>query len=318
MFARKGPAPSTPTPVPATGPSNPLGAEMIFDATVADFEGRVLMASMQRPVLVDFWSPRSTICKQLTPALEQAVREANGRLALAKVDIDKQPQLAQAMRVQSVPTVLAFFQGQPVHGFQGQQTPAQLKTFIQQIVQLAANAAPEAIDIPATLKQAAELLAAGDVAGAQELYAAILLQEEKNIPAHVGIVRTYIAAGALAEAEAFITSMPDDIAKHADFAVARTALDLAGKAPAGDIAALEAKARGNEGDLQARFDYSLALFAGGRKAEAIEEMVAIVKRDRAWDEDKARKQLLDYFAALGPADPDTLAGRRKLSAVLFS
>jgi putative thioredoxin len=315
MFARKDP---TKGGAPAPASPGTAAPEIIFDAGVKDFEARVLHASIEAPVIVDFWSPRSNICKQLTPLLEAAVRAAGGKVRLARVNIDEHPQLAQALRVQSVPTVYAFFQGQPVNAFSGLQPAAEIKNFVDQLLQLSKGAQPDAIDIPATLKQAATDLAAGDIATAQNLYASILEQDEKNASAYAGLVRTFIAAKALDQAQEFIDSVPPEIAKDPNFAAAKTALELARNKPTGDMTALYQALEKNPADHQARFDLALLFFSNGEKASAVDELVEIIRRNRTWEEDKARKQLLTFFEAMGPADPETSAGRRKLSAVLFS
>jgi putative thioredoxin len=314
MFARKDAKGVPPAAAPAGAPAQ----DLIFDSGVKDFEARVLQASLDTPMIVDFWSPRSNLCKQLTPLLESAVRAAGGKVRLAKVNIDEHPQLAQALRVQSVPTVYAFFHGQPVNAFTGLQGAAEIKNFVDQLLTLAKGAQPDALDIPAVLKQAATALAGGDIATAQNLYAAILEQDEKNAPAYAGLVRTFIAAGALDQAQEFIDGVPPEIAKDANFTAAKTALELARSKPAGNEGALRATLEKNPADHQARFDLALVLFSAGKKAEAIDELVEIIRRSRTWEEDKARKQLLTFFEALGPADPETLVGRRKLSSVLFS
>ena len=314
MFARKD---SKGAPQ-AAAPAGASAQDIIFDAGVKDFEARVLQASLDTPIVVDFWSPRSGLCKQLTPLLETAVRATGGKVRLARVNIDDHPQLAQALRVQSVPTVYAFFHGQPVNAFTGLQPAAEIKNFVDQLLKLAQGAAPDALDIPAVLKQAATALAGGDIATAQNLYAAILEQDEKNAPAYAGLVRTFIAAGALDQAQEFIDGVPPEIAKDSNFTAAKTALELARSKPAGDESALRAAVEKTPADHQARFDLALVLFSAGKKAEAIDELVEIIRRSRTWEEDKARKQLLTFFEALGPADPETLAGRRKLSSVLFS
>ena len=291
---------------------------VIFDAGAPDFETTVMRASMTTPIIVDFWAPWCGPCKQLTPVLEAAVTAAAGKVRLAKVNIDTHPQLAQALRVQSVPTVYAFYQGQPVNAFAGAKSAAEIKAFVEQLSKLAQGAQAGTLDIAALLPQAAAALAANDIALAQDLYSAILEQDEKNAPAYAGLVRTLIAAGQMAEAQGFFAAIPPDLARDGAIMAAKTALDLALEAPTGDPGSLEAALAANPADLQARFDLSLILFARGRKAEAIDALVEIIRRNRTWEEEKARKQLLTFFEALGPGDPDSQAGRRKLSSVLFS
>lgn len=291
---------------------------IIFDAGTADFETTVMHASLTTPIIVDFWSPRSAVCKQLMPILEAAVQAAGGTVRLARINVDEHPQLAQALRVQSVPTVYAFYQGQPVNAFAGAKPAGEIKTFIDQLIHLAGGAALQTIDVAAVLKQAATALSTGDIATAQDLYSVVLEQDEKNAAAYAGLVRTFLAAGQVDEAQAFFNNIPPELVKNSNIIAAKTALDLAAQAPAGDPEKLQAAIAANPADLQARYDLALILFARGRKEEAIDALVEIIRRNRAWEEDKARKQLLTFFEALGPTDPETLAGRRKLSSVLFS
>lgn len=298
------------------------GAAMpvIFDVGTEDFEDKVMRMSMRVPVLVDFWAPWCGPCKQLGPVLEAAVQAANGQVLMAKVNIDENPELAQALRIQSVPTVYAFFGGQPVNAFAGLRPPAEIKAFIEQLVRAAKQNQPDALDIPQVLAQAAQALAAGDAQTAQALYMAILEQDEANVQAFTGMVRTLIAAGVPDQARMMVEQAPDNIAKDPQFSAARTALELAENAPAGSLSALQAASDADPANHQARFDLAGALFAAGRKEEAIDALIDIMRRPggRAWEEEKARKELLKFFDALGPSDPDTLAGRRKLSSVLFS
>ncbi len=293
--------------------------DIVFDAGTQDFEDRVMRASMDLPVLVDFWAPWCGPCKQLTPVIEEAVRAAGGKVKLAKVNIDEHPELAQALRIQSVPMVFGFIQGQPVNAFVGVKSKTEISSFIDQLVKMAKSAQPDAIDVPKALAEAAAALANGDLNIAQGVYVQILTQDELNVQAYTGLIRTFIAGGQLEHAQEMIGEAPPEIAKDPAFEAARTALDLAANAPSGgELAKLTEKLKQNPADHQTRFDLAEGLFASGNKEQAIDELIEIIRRNRAWEDEKARKQLLKFFDALGPADPLTAAGRRKLSTVLFS
>ncbi len=307
-----------PSPKPKTDTAPSQDNAFIFDVTTADFETRVLQASMTKPVLVDFWAPWCGPCKQLMPVLEAEVKAARGVILLVKVNIDENPDLAQALRIQSVPTVMAFFQGQAVTGFAGARPGSEIKNLIAQLSQVAKAAQPGALDIPAVLKEASTLLAAGDLQTAQQLYMAVFQQDEQNVEAYTGLVRVLVAADALDDAEAMIASAPDSVAKNPAFKAARTALDLAKSAPAGSVTELIRKAQANPDDHQTRFDLAAAQYASGLRGEAMATLLDLFKADRAWNEEAARKQLLQYFEALGPVDPLVIDARKKLSRLLFS
>lgn len=309
-----------PQPDRAAASASPAAEAAVFDVTSADFQARVLEKSLEVPVIADFWAPWCGPCKQLGPVLTQAVQAAGGRVRLAKINIDENPDLAQALRIQSVPTVYAFFQGRPVDAFTGARPASEIKTFVEKLARMAQGARPDALDIPALLKQAAAALAAQDAAGAQALYAEILTQDEAHVEAWVGMVRSFLAAGEVDQAQAVADSVPDSVRSDPRFAPARTALDLARaqKPGGGELPALEARLAADGDDHAARFALAMALFGQDRRAEAVDALVEVVRRARAWEEEKARKQLLQFFEAWGPSDPATLAGRRKLSGVLFS
>lgn len=293
-------------------------SEFIFDATDADFEQSVLMASMDRPVIADFWAPWCGPCKQLTPALEKTVADVKGAVLLAKINIDENQGIAAALRIQSIPTVFAFFQGRPVDAFQGAVSPAQIKAFVDKLVQISKSALPDALDIPAAMKSAAQALAEKNLPQAQALYAQILHQDEKNAQAYVGLARVLIAADELEQAKNLVDGAPPEISCAPVFSEALSALELAQTKPAGKLEDLLGRVAASPDDHQARYDLALAQFSEGEREEAIDSLIEIIRRSRTWNEEAARKQLLKFFDALGPADPLVVQGRRKLSSALFS
>jgi len=237
---------------------------------------------------------------------------------MATVNIDEHPELAQALQVKSVPTVFAFFQGQPVTAFQGLKSPAEIKRMIDEMIKMAKQAAPDAIDIPQALQDAATALAEKRIEAAQQIYMNILEQDERNGAAYAGIIRSFIVTEDFEQASAMIEGASDEIAKSDDLKAAKTALDLAMNSTKVDIAPLQKAVDDKPKDQQARFDLAEGLFAAGQKEEAIDQLIEMIRQNREWEEEKARKQLLTYFEAIGHGDPITMAGRRKLSTVLFS
>ncbi|MGQ0527436.1 MAG: tetratricopeptide repeat protein [Alphaproteobacteria bacterium] len=296
----------------------PAPGAVIFDVDALRFEAQVLTPSMEKPVVVEFWAPWCGPCKQLMPVLEKIIAAQNGEVLMAKIDIDKNQELAQALRIQSVPTVYAFYQGRPVDAFQGAQPESQVQTFIDKLVQLTRAAAPDAIDIPQGMKMAAQFVQDKNFPGAQEIYARILQQDPKNVQAYVELIRVAIAAGATDRAQQMVDQAPPEISSQATFAEARTALEMTKSAPSTNISALEKKIAASPDDHQARYDLAAAQFAAGQHIEAMDHLLAILKSDRAWNGEAARIQLLKFFEALGGGHPATLHGRRKLSSLLFS
>ncbi|MDD3020823.1 MAG: tetratricopeptide repeat protein [Alphaproteobacteria bacterium] len=306
----------------AHAPVTQNSAADIYDVTTADFETSVLKASMDRPILVDFWAPWCGPCKQLVPMLENTIKAQDGKIALAKVNVDQNPELAQAFRVQSVPMVVAMYMGQPVSAFAGARPQSDIDQLVQQLIALQKQNtpdAPEAMDIPSALKQAQTFIDQGELGAAQEIFAHILMQDDLNVAAYFGLVRVMIAAGDLDQAQNMIDTAPDHIKKDSGFSSINTALDLACHAAnVGDLAELEKKVSSNPDDLQSRFDLAEACFAKGEKDRAVDLLIDIIRKDRSWEEDKARAQLLKYLEAWGFGDPASVTGRRKLSSVLFS
>ena len=297
--------------------SGAAGAEAgwIKDGNLASFARDVIQESMRQPVLVDFWATWCGPCKQLTPILEKVVRQAGGKVKLVKIDIDKNPELAQQLRIQSVPTVYAFLHGQPVTGFAGAQPESQVKALVEKL--MGAPLGPA--DAETQLAAAKAALDAGQLDEAAELFSAVLEQEEANPEALGGLARVLLAGGELEEAAALLQQVPANLASHAAISGARAALELAKEAGSlGDPTRLAARIESNPDDHDARYELATALFLRGQVESAIDHLCQIVKRDREWREDGARKQLVKFFDALGPTHPQTTKGRRLLSSVLFS
>ncbi|HTT46508.1 MAG TPA: thioredoxin [Pseudolabrys sp.] len=287
---------------------------VVIDTTTQGFMKDVIEESKRQPVLVDFWASWCGPCKQLTPVLEKAVKSAKGKVKLAKMDIDKHPEIPGQMGIQSIPAVVAFANGQPVDGFMGALPESQVIAFLERVTKSKIGA--EEKD---QLKAADEALAAGNAAEAANLYGQLLMHDGGNIAALAGLARCYVQTGALEQAKQTLAMVPE--AKHNDAAVAaaRAALDVAEQAKSvGPIDELEQKIAANPLDHQARFDLAAALNAKGKRTEAAEQLLAIVKRDRKWNEDAARKQLIQFFEAWGPTDAATVDGRKRLSSILFS
>jgi putative thioredoxin len=289
-------------------------AEVVKDTTTQTFMKDVIEESRTQPVLVDFWAPWCGPCKQLTPILEKAVKAAKGAVKLAKMNIDEHPAIPGQMGIQSIPAVIAFVNGQPADGFMGALPESQVNAFLERLTKGKAGA--EAKDL---LKAADEALAANNPAAAADIYAQLLTEDGSNVTALAGLARCYVQTGALEQAKQTLAMVPE--AKRSDTAVAaaRAALELAEQAKsAGPVDELERKVAANPLDHQARFDLAVALNAKGKRAEAVNHLIDIVRRDRKWNDDGARKQLVQFFEAWGPADEATIDGRKRLSSILFS
>ena len=286
----------------------------VKDATTASFRQDVIAESARQPVLVDFWAPWCGPCKQLAPALEKVVRDAAGKVKLVKMNIDEHPEIAGQMGIQSIPAVIAFQKGQPVDGFMGALPEGRIRQFVERLVGPLGDGSAEA------LAEAQALAAAGDAAGAAQLFSAILAENPADQKALGGLAKLYVDMGELEQAKGVLAAAPAGGKEDAALAAARAALDMAEQAASvgDDLAALERQVAADPADHQARFDLALALAAAGRREEAADRLLEIVKRARSWNEDGARKQLLQFFEAWGPMDEATVSARRKLSAALFS
>jgi putative thioredoxin len=288
-------------------------ADLIKNTTTKDFLRDVIEASREVPVLVDFWAPWCGPCRQLTPILEKAVRAAKGAVRLVKLNIDEHPQIPGQMGVQSIPAVFAFQDGRPVDGFMGALPESRVNAFIARLI------GDDTGDTAADLEAAEAALAAGDVNSAAQLFGEVLQKDRENAQALAGLAKCYIKTGDLARAEQTLGLVPPAKADSAPVAGARAALELARKAPAaGDIEALRAKLASDSKDPQARFDLALALNAKGDRGGALDELLTLVAKNRGWNDDAARKQLLQLFDAWGPTDPSTVTGRQRLSSLLFA
>jgi putative thioredoxin len=286
----------------------------VIDTTTEGFLKDVIEESKRQPVLVDFWAPWCGPCKQLTPILEKAVKAAKGKVKLAKMDIDKHPDIPGQMGIQSIPAVIAFANGQPVDGFMGALPESQVIAFLDRITKGKIGA--EERDL---LKEADAALAAGNAAEAANLYGQLLKEDSGNVAALAGLARCYVATGNIEQAKKTLAIVPEAKFNDSAMAAARAALELAERAKSvGPIDALEKKVAADPLDHQARFDLAAALNAKGKRAEAADHLIAIVKRDRKWNEDGARKQLVQFFEVWGPTDPATVDGRKRLSSILFS
>ena len=287
---------------------------VLKDTTTQTFVKDVIEESKRQPVLVDFWAPWCGPCKQLTPVLEKAVKAAKGKVKLVKMNIDEHPAIPGQMGIQSIPAVIAFVNGQPADGFMGAVPESQVMAFLERLTK--DRIGGEAQDL---LKAADAALAEGDPAGAADLYAQLLAEDSANVHALAGLARCYVETGALEQAKQTLAMVPEAKRNESAVAAARAALELAEQAQSvGPLGELEQKVAADPLDHQARFDLAVALNGKGRRMDALDQLIAIVKRDRKWNEDGARKQLVQFFDAWGPTDEATVEGRKRLSSILFA
>lgn len=295
----------------------PPAGELIKDTTTANFARDVMDESRNQPVLVDFWAPWCGPCKQLTPIIEKAVTEAGGRVKLVKMNIDDHPSVAGQLGIQSIPAVVAFVNGRPADGFMGALPESQVKAFIDKVAGPAG--ADQAAEIAAVLEEASGLLAGGDVDGAAQLFAAILQADPDNTQAIAGLAECMIGANQHQRARELLTQLPEELAKAPEVQALLKRLDQIDEArKLGDPVALEHTLSLNPDDHEARMKLAKILNVEGRREEAAEHLLLIMKRDRTFDDDGARKQLLQFFEVWGPKEPATVMARRKLSSILFS
>ncbi len=297
----------------ASGGAN--GADAVKDSDTQHFQADVIDASRETPVLVDFWAPWCGPCKQLGPLLERAVAATRGKVRLVKINIDENPQLAQALRIQSIPAVYAFDQGQPVDGFVGALPESQIKAFVERLAG-AAGASP----VEEAVARANEALEAKDYGTASALFGQVLAHEPDNLDAIAGLARCYLGAGEPERARKVLEKAGEGADSHAGIKSARAAIALAEEAAesAGERATFEARLESNPDDHEARFGLALALIALGDREGAVDQLIEIMRRDRYWNDEAARKKLIELFDAFGPTDPLTVEARRRMSTIMFS
>jgi putative thioredoxin len=297
---------------PAAAPD----ADLVKDVTETTFMADVVEASQTVPVIVDFWAPWCGPCKTLGPQLEAAVLAAKGKVRMAKVDVDRAQQIAAQLRIQSIPTVYAFFQGQPVDGFQGAISQAEVRAFVDRVAALGGDAGDGLAEAVAA---AEEMLEAGAASDAAQTFAAILGEEPENAAAYAGLIRAHLALDELDRAEQLAQAAPEKIAAAPELEAVRARIALARQAAsAGPVAELRAAVEADPDDHQARFDLAAALQAAGQQEAAVDELLELFRRDRDWKEGAARQQLFTIFDAAGPKDSVAIRGRRKLSSMIFA
>jgi putative thioredoxin len=296
----------------ATAAAAPEG--LIKETTTQSFVKDVIEESKRQPVLIDFWAPWCGPCKQLTPILEKVVKAAKGKVKLVKMNIDDHPQIPGQMGIQSIPAVIAFVNGQPIDGFMGALPESQVTAFLERLTK--DKIGGEEKDL---LKAADEALAQGDATTAAEIYTQVLAEDPSNVAALGGMARAQVASGAIDQAKQTLALVPENKANDSAVSAARAAIELAEQSKSvGPINELEQKVAANQADHQARFDLAVALNAKGKRNEAVDQLIEVVKRDRKWNDDGARKQLVQFFDAWGPTDEATVNGRKRLSSILFS
>lgn len=299
------------------GGAQPQDQDLIKDVAERDFMKDVIEASRDVPVIVDFWAPWCGPCKTLGPMLEQAVRDAKGAVKMAKVNVDEAQAIAGQLQIQSIPTVYAFYQGQPMDGFQGAVPQSEIKAFIERLVKASGGDASGGLDD--AIAAAEEMLEQGAATDAVQVFQAVLGEDPNNAAAYGGMVRAYLAVGEVEQAEAILNGAPAEISQSPELEAAYAQLALAKQAEnAGPVAELMAQVEADPDNLQARFDLAQAQNANGQTEEAVETLLELFRKDREWNNGAAKEQLFTIFDALKPNDPIVLNGRRKLSSMIFA
>ncbi len=301
-----------------SGAGSTPAADLIKDTSEATFMVDVVEASQEVPVIVDFWAPWCGPCKTLGPQLEEAVTAAKGAVKMVKVNVDENQMIAGQLQIQSIPTVFAFWQGQPVDGFQGALPGSEIKEFVDRVIEAAGGESPGG-QLEEAVAAAEEMLAEGAAVDAAQTFAAILEEDPANAAAYGGLVRTHIALDDLDQAEAILNGAPAEISDAPEIEAAHAQLELARQAAdAGPVADLQAQVASDPDNHQARFDLAQALHAAGDVDAAVNELLDLFRRDREWNDGAAKTQLFTIFDALKPNDAVVLNGRRKLSSMIFA
>ncbi|MEM7546812.1 MAG: tetratricopeptide repeat protein [Pseudomonadota bacterium] len=299
--------------------NNAPAGDLVKDGTDASFMADVIEASREAAVIVDFHAEWCGPCKTLGPALEAAVNAAGGKAKLVKIDIDKNPQYAGQLRVQSIPAVFAFVNGQPVDGFMGNQTPSEIKAFVERAAASGGAGKSEAESLDEAMDAADEMLAAGALGDAAQTFAAVMAEHPENARAIAGLARAYATAGQLDKAKETLDAAPESVAAHALLTAVRAQIELSEQADTIDgTEELEAAVASDPDNHQARYDLAVALFAKGDAEGAVEALLELFRRDREWNDGAAKAQLFKIFEGLGEKSPVALTGRRRLSSMIFA